>query len=359
MNESFSDLSVLGQIQTNQEVLSYYNSLEENVIKGYAKSSVYGGYTANSEFEFLTGATKAFLPGSPYLQYIDDYLPNLITTIKQQQGYETAIAVHPYYPSGYNRNRVYPLLGFDEFLSLDAFSKQNPVRSYVGDSENYQKIIELYEQKEEGSSLCLFNVTMQNHNPYTDSEYIFEDPVYVTNFSAQSSVNQYFSLMKMSDDALQELISYFEKVDEPVLILLFGDHQPHLPDSFYRDVMGTDPDQFTQEQVMQKHTVPFMIWANYDIEEQTIENTSLNYLPTLLLQTAGLEQTDYDRFLADLQKTIPSISANGYYDNEGTLHSFSEEDPEREELIREYKIVQYNYLFGGEERLDRHFELSG
>lgn len=358
MNESFSDLDVLGRVDTNQEVMPFYKSLSENVIKGYAESSVYGGYTANSEFEFLTGCTKAFLPGNPYLQYIDNYIPTLIDNLKVQQGYQTAVAIHPYYPSGYNRNRVYPLLGFDEFLSLEDFSQTRLVRDYVGDWEDYEKIEELYENKKVGTSLCIFNVTMQNHNPYDDSTYQFENPVKITNFNPTLSTNQYLSLMKMSDEALENLVNYFKKEEEPTVILLFGDHQPHLSDSFYEKVVGKPPKLFSQEEVMKKHLVPFMIWANYDIEEQTIDRTSINYLSSILLQAAGLKMSDYNRYLLDLSQKLPSISASGYYDEQGVLHEYSEEDNEYQELLKEYEMVQYHYLFGGKERLEEHFSVN-
>lgn len=358
MNESFSDLDVLGRVDTNQEVMPFYKSLSENVIKGYAESSVYGGYTANSEFEFLTGCTKAFLPGNPYLQYIDNYIPTLIDNLKVQQGYQTAVAIHPYYPSGYNRNRVYPLLGFDEFLSLEDFSQTRLVRDYVGDWEDYEKIEELYENKKVGTSLCIFNVTMQNHNPYDDSTYQFENPVKITNFNPTLSTNQYLSLMKMSDEALENLVNYFKKEEEPTVILLFGDHQPHLSDSFYEKVVGKPPKFFSQEEVMKKHLVPFMIWANYDIEEQTIDRTSINYLSSILLQAAGLKMSDYNRYLLDLSQKLPSISASGYYDEQGVLHEYSEEDDEYQELLKEYEMVQYHYLFGGKERLEEHFSVD-
>lgn len=358
MNESFSDLEVLGELDTSEDVLSFYHSLEENTIKGYAESSVYGGYTSNSEFEFLTGCTKAFLPGNPYLQYIDDYTPSLVTKLKKQSAYKNVIAMHPYNASGYNRDRVYPLLGFDAFLSLEDFAQENLVRGYVSDEENYEKIEELYEKKKADEALCVFNVTMQNHNPY-DTKYQFENPITVTNFNPTYSTEEYLSLMKMSDDALKNLVAYFEKIDEPTMIVLFGDHQPHLANSFYKHVTGEFPELFSQEQTMDKHTVPFMIWANYDIPEETIEKTSINYLSGIMLQTAGLEMSDYDRFLMDLYQKIPSISASGYYDEKGNLYEYdSNEESEYSELIKEYEIVQYNYMFGGKDRLDDHFEAS-
>ena len=361
MNESFSDLSVLGRFETDQAYLPFFNSLKKNTIRGYADSSVYGGYTANSEFEFLTGCTKAFLPGNPDLQYIKDYLPNVVSNIKTQDGYDKAVAIHPYNPSGYNRNRVYPLLHMDEFLDIDDFKNPLLVRKYISDASDYEMLENLYENKKAGSSLCLFNVTMQNHSSYDDTDYTFENPVKLTNMTLQPEAEQYLSLIKMSDDALKDLIAYFEKVKDPVIIVLFGDHQPHLPDYFYQKVMGEMPDNLSQKDAMKRYQVPFMIWANYDIQETEISQISINYLSTLMTETAGLELTDYQKFLLDMYQYIPSITANGFYDRQGNLYSWDdldEADDEIQKWIREYRILQYNYLFDGEHRKDAHYQLE-
>ncbi len=360
MNESYSDLRVLGELETQPEVMKFYDSLKENTIKGTAYSSVYGGYTANSEFEFLTGCSKLFLPGSAYLQYIDDYMPSLIWNLKKQ-GYGEAVAVHPYNPSGYNRNRVYPLLGFDRFLSLPDFSGENLVRNYIGDAEDYKKIEELYEKKKKGTSLCVFNVTMQNHNAYDNREYIFKEPVSVKNFIADFQTRQYLSLMHMSDQALEQLVTYFSKVSEPTMILMFGDHQPHLPDDFYKEVMGKVPDLFSDKEVMAKHEVPFLIWANFDIPEQTVEKTSLNYLSALFLKTAGLKLTPFYEYLLELQKKVPVISASGCYDAQGKLLHYSSEEGETDEevknLLHTYSMINYNYVFGDGKKMKKYYEL--
>ena len=123
MNEAFSDLRVWGDFQTNQAVMPFWDSLQQNTVKGFAQSSVYGGYTANSEFEFLTGCTKAFLPGNPYLEYIHTKTPSLLWDMKNRQG-SFIYAMHPYNASGYNRNRVYPLIGVDSFVTKEEFVEQ-------------------------------------------------------------------------------------------------------------------------------------------------------------------------------------------------------------------------------------------
>lgn len=359
MNESFADLRVLGEDFTpNRDVMPFYDSLTENTIKGYAESSVYGGYTSNSEFEFLTGCTKAFLPGNPYLQYITTELPSLITTIKAQEEYREAVALHPYHPSGYNRNRVYPLFSFDRFLSLEDFQDPDLLRDYVSDVEDYRQIFKLYEDKPSGNRLCLFNVTIQNHNPYRD-DWSSGDPVQLAGSYRDDTVDQYLSLMKQSDHALQELVQYFEKESEPTLLVFFGDHQPHLPDAFYGHVMDKFPVQFELEDVMKEHLVPYLLWANYDIPEQTREEiSSLNYLSPLVLQTAGLPMTEYHRFLLDMQQSVPSISASGYYDAQANVGEIDQADAETAEWLEEYAIVQYYYLFDGKHRSDQYFTLD-
>ena len=238
---------------------------------------------------------------------------------------------------------------------MDDFENPILVRDYISDLSSYQKIEELYENKKEGSSLCVFNVTMQNHNPYNNTSYKFKDNVHVTSFPAGMQAEQYLSLIKMSDDALEQLITYFQNVDEPVIILLFGDHQPHLPDLFYKDLMGKMPLQFTQEDTMLKHKVPFLIWANYDIQEMFIDKASINYLSSIFLDAAGLKSSNFNRYLLDLYKKLPAISAVGSYDSTGTLHEKSERNNKYSQLMKEYEIVQYNYLFDDENRLDRHF----
>lgn len=85
------------------------------------------------------------------------------------------------------------------------------VRKYISDESDYEKLESLYEQKKAGSSLCLFNVTMQNHSAYDDRDYKFADPVKLTDISLQPEAEQYLSLIKMSDDALENMLEYLKR----------------------------------------------------------------------------------------------------------------------------------------------------
>jgi phosphoglycerol transferase MdoB-like AlkP superfamily enzyme len=114
MNESYGDFSVLGSaLRTNVPVTPFADSLTENTVRGYALTSIFGGTTANAEFEFLTGFSMSGVPeGScPYQQYIN--APTLsLARLLGEYGYET-FATHPYFASGWIRTAVYPRLGFE------------------------------------------------------------------------------------------------------------------------------------------------------------------------------------------------------------------------------------------------------
>ncbi len=345
MNESFSDLSVVGDFQTNQDYLPFWRSLTENTVRGSAYASVFGGTTANSEFEFLTGNSTAFTPAGtvPYQMYVKEGSSSLVAQMNSL-GY-TSIASHPYLPSGWNRPTVYADFGFTQSLFQKDFRDPTYYRDYITDQSNYENLVRLYEEKEPGEKLFLFNVTMQNHSGYSVPWKGLPKEVALTGSAAGRfpTVDQYLSLIYQSDKAFEYLVNYFSQVEEPTVILMFGDHQPQVAGSFYTKYLGANPSLETSQE---KYKVPFLIWANYDIEERDGIETSLNYLAPLLLETAGLPLTGYQQFLSDLQKTVPAINANGYLDGAGKWHkSTATMNPQEQAALNEYQALQYNELF--------------
>ena len=165
MDESFSDIGVLGnELRTNQAVTPFIDSLTENTVSGYALSSVFGGDTANSEYEFLTGNSMLFLPESsvPYQQFIKENRYSLARYLKEK-GYYT-LAMHPFLSSGWMRTTVYPFLGFDEYEFMEAFPQKDLIRGFVSDEEMFEHLIQRYEElSSEDSPVFIFGVTMQNH----------------------------------------------------------------------------------------------------------------------------------------------------------------------------------------------------
>jgi len=345
MNESFADLSVIGEMETNEPLTPFMDSLEENTIKGYALSSVFGAKTPNSEWEFLTGNSMAFVPKGAvvYQQYLSDTPTSLVSTL-QNEGY-TCVAMHPYYETGWSRNLVYPDLGFDETYFMDDFSDAELIREYVSDKALYEKIIERYESRSVNEDLFIMSITMQNHGGYTKTYENFSEEYYKTGRS-YTDANQYFSLIRESDDALADFIGYFSQVEEPVEIVFFGDHQPSLNSKFYKLLNGKGLSGLTMEELEALYTVPFFIWTNYETPEETVEITSLNFLSTLTLQRAGLDLPPYNQFIAELMEHIPAINSRGYYSTERGRY-LHVEDALGEELlwISKYESLQYNGVF--------------
>lgn len=350
MNESFADLSVLGEMETNAPLTPFMDSLEENTIKGYALSSVFGAKTPNSEWEFLTGNSMAFLPeGSVvYQQYMNSQPTSVVSTLKNL-GY-TCVAMHPYYETGWSRNQIYPTLGFDEMYFIDDFDQSRLIRDYISDEELYNKIIERYESSPANEKLFLMGITMQNHGGYTQSYENFEENYYKVGRS-YTDANQYFSLIRESDKALEKLITYFEQVDTPVEIVFFGDHQPSLSSGFYPILNGKGLSGLTMEELEALYTVPFFIWTNYNSEEKTVPITSLNFLSTMALQQAEIELPAYNQFLAELMEVIPAINSRGYYSKEKGTYCYVEAAVgEEAQWLGLYEVLQYNAMFDKEKK---------
>ena len=328
MDEAFSDLAVLGDLETSEDYMPFVHSLQqgaENTITGYLNVSVCGGNTANSEFEFLTGNTMAYLPAGsvPYQQYIKSKMPSLAGYLKEL-GYVT-YAMHPYNAGGWDRDTVYPLLGFDESYFLSDYRQVTYLRKYVSDASDFDNLIRVYENKPQGQPAFIFNVTMQNHGGYTDTYENFESDVKA--LSADSAaLDQYLSLVKRTDTAFEQLLNYFDAQDEKTVVLFFGDHQPSNAVTKY--VQGAD----TQNE--QRYEVPYVIWANYDISEESGADTSANYLAAQVLKAAGVPTSPYHNFLLELEEYYPIYSAVR-----------TECSRESEELLSDYRMLQYYLLF--------------
>lgn len=328
--------------------MSYFKSLEDNTIRGNTYVSIFGGQTPNSEWEFLTNNSMAFMPYRtvPYQQYIRRPSYSLATTLKSQ-GY-TANAIHPWYGSGYRRNAIYPLLGFDSFESLETLDNLEYLRKYPTDLSTYKEIIKHFENKNEDEKIFNFTVTMQNHSGYDLEGY--DSTVFLENIENCPRVEQYLSVMKETDKALEYLINYFQNYNEKTIILFFGDHQPpYFEDEFWETIMD-DPTNETS-----KYITPFILWANYDIQEQYINKISLNYLSILLLDIAKLNTTPYMEFLRNLQKELPVITGNGYIDKEDIYYTY-ESESEYSELLNKYEILQYNNVFDSKHRVNNFFK---
>ena len=357
MNETFSDLSVVGPLTCTQDHLAFFHSLKDDpqtLEYGWNYVSTLGGGTSTTEFEFLTGNSISNTNGiNPYADFQFSNVPNLARQLKNQ-GYHT-IALHPETASNWRRSSVYPAMGFDEFLSTsygDFADAERYVFDRVSDQGDYEELIRVYE-KQDGPSF-LFNVTLQNHGGYDINAVPEGDRVAVDEqYAMYTDFQAYQSLIHRSDQALQYLIDYFRNVDKPVILCFFGDHQPWLNEIFewtLRDAGKTENDNDVT--VSERYyTVPYLIWSNYEIDEDfSLENESgqdimsTNYLGTQVLRYAGLPLSSYDNYRIAQREEIPVLNVIGCRTRDGGWYYLDEGNPVFD-WLENYEMIQYNALF--------------
>ncbi len=347
MNESFSDLDI-GGTDYADGAMDYFLSLD-NTIRGNLYVSVRGGGTCNTEYETLTGNTTALFASGvyPYSMYMNRDVPSLVS-VMNEEGYLTT-GMHLGKASNWNRKTAYERLQFDQTVFAETFDGLQTIHGFPGDEADYQKLEEVINEHEDQKQF-LFNVTYQNHGGYDDSD----DLKKTFDLSKYGSgdydlAENYLSLIQISDHAFQDLIEYYSKSDEPVMIIMYGDHQP---------AIGADADNLffpnagNGKENLKEYVTPFAIWANYDIPDENVGNLSANYMSALVMHAANMELTPYQQFLWELKDKYPVITLNGCLDKNGKYYaSIQDIDDEK---INEYKMLQYNNVFD-KNRIDSLF----
>ena len=341
MNESLADFSQWedNRLTFDRDPLPFIHSLTGNTIKGKCYVSIFGSGTSNTEMEALTGHSMAFFPsGSIVYQIFPQKVTKGIVSDLKKENY-TCTAIHPFTRGNWNRDRVYESMEFDTFLAKEDFENPEHVR-WISDQATYDKIIELYEGKEAGSPMFVFDVTMQGHGGY-ETQTQWSTPVRVEgeNFPL---AEEYLSSTYVSDQAFSNLIHYFESQEEPTVICMFGDHQPSVEESFYEKMMGKSLNNLSLEEMQKKYVTPYVLWANYDIQEQN-KDISASSLRTLVKEEAGLSLSSYEQFIKAFHEEVPIMNANGFRGKDGTWYEFDESSP-YDEWLEKYRIVQY-YIY--------------
>lgn len=336
MNESWSDLRVLGNIETNEEVMPFYDSLRTmpNVISGNTYVNILGGMTCNTEFEVLTGDSMAFLHTAaiPYNMQVNHKISSLATVLGAQ-GYQT-IAMHPYTGISWNRNKVYEYMGFDSFITIDDISTEyEKVGTFISDHSNFEEVIYLYENRDQSKPLFMFNVTIQNHSPYGGQA---PNDIHANRVGDSSGDNlyelqQYLNLMRLTDQAFRELIQYFQKVQEPTIICMFGDHQPILSDLFY-DRIFEDKGLTEVEKKARKYITPYVIWTNYNEQMPDYGDLNASHLGAVVCELAGAELPPYYKFILRSRDAVPVFNV------------FSDITYQNNEVLEQYRCLQYGQL---------------
>lgn len=259
MMESFSDPIELG-IRVNRDPIAFFRSLRRTSPKGRILTPAYGGNTSNVEFEILTGLKILNLPIStaPYHFFVNRPIPAL-PQVFRDLGYKT-FAIHPFYGWFWSRNKAFPYMGFETFIDVSYFKNIKIIGRYTSDYNLVDEIIKIANTSE--SPLFIYALTMSGHGPY-DTEISPETRILVKNRIEEPKrriLQNYVDLLYHADKALQRLVSYFETIDRPTLIVAFGDHFPPLgeaAESLNSKMLTFDGIPISDMQVA--------VWSNYPL----------------------------------------------------------------------------------------------
>ncbi len=341
MNEAYSDLRTVG-LDSSIDVMPYVDSLVDNTVSGNLYVSVFGGGTCNTEFEALTGNTMAFL-GSGTYPYTENITEPMFSLAKyfSNIGYSTD-AFHANEAQNWNRNIVYPNLGFNNFHSIDdyrAFEDVAYLHNQPAEISDYHYIESLSEDKK-NSKRFLFNVTMQNHSGYERWIDVTEDKT-VNEYGGAlyQDARVYLSLIKATDDEIKQLVESYRDSDEPTMIIMFGDHQPGLPETAINQI-------YTKiNSNLDFYKTKFFIWTNYDSPQMQNIGLSANYLPWLILDQGNFEIPPYIQMLEEVYESYPIISTQGVLSASGKIYS-GVSDIMDDPLVQKYQYIQYANMVG-------------
>ena len=359
MDESYWDVSELEQygIQFDTDVSANLHALQQTSAYGRAYSPSFGGGTCDVEFEALTGYSVSFLPSGskPYQQHVTKpmfALPNYLKT----KGYQTA-AIHCFWAKYWSRDTAYPNLGLDDFISLEDMHGVSKVRKHywtsglVTDDSMADQIIQQYETMSADSDKPIFlhAVTMQNHTNYNRDNYPDDQRVKVLKhpagmkYSTVGALEDFATGIRDADAMLGRLTEYFSQVEEPVILVFWGDHYNPI-DSNY-DVYTTTGYASDSSADPRLHQTTLLMWSNYSQNAVDLGTIAAYDISPVMMDLYGLDQPLYFQFL-DRQLRVSSRSCTrGVTMNlDGTTTTQPTEFQQR--WTNEQWMLQYDLMFG-------------
>lgn len=368
MGEAYSDLSINKHIDFSNytDPMEEYKKIieEEDTIAGHIVVPNFGGGTSDTEYDVLTACpTRSLNSPSPSYDFVRKKFDALPTRLSQI-GYDT-LAIHPGYFWFYNRNNVYEYFGFDNFIHLSSFIPQEQSKGgYISEEATIDTILYTLREHIEQSDKPLFSftVTIQNHGPYQDkyneTEKNFDSDIYLTS-KERNMLYNYFNGVKDVDIEIGKLVRELNEIEEPVVVVYFGDHLPGFSNGTdFFDILDYDIDiEGTTKELLAVYETPYFIWQNESAKNSTklLENKqklqlprqniiSSHYLGAMTMEVLGLEGLSplYD-YVNDMRKELPVVSNGAYMTSNGVYQE--EVTAEQQKAIDYLAGWQYYKLF--------------
>ncbi|NLY20233.1 MAG: LTA synthase family protein [Tissierellia bacterium] len=342
MLEAFADFSEFEEIEFERDPYTNFHRIQKDSISGNLLVNVFGGGTINTEFSFLNGIFQ-------HPNYTTDV--NTYPQYFKSQGYNTE-GYHPIYGWFYNRENIYPRFGIDNFNYAENYFDNVDYDAHK-DYYFFDAIIDGYEKnKDTDKPLFSFSVTYQNHGPYVenyipDNKFVKWDESY--DELGYNIFNNYIAGIYDTDIALDKLISYFDNEDEPVVVILFGDHKPWLGDNdLAYNMFGINIEKNELEGIKNYYETPFIIHANESAKDALNRKftgdwgyLSANLLMNRFMQYSGFEGDKYNQFLTNDMRNLDVITEFLRKTNGDFKIDWTEEDKKTIELLKD---VEYYWL---------------
>lgn len=341
MLEAYNDFSKFEGVELNEDIYEFLHKLEEESISGKLITNVFAGGTIDTERGFLTG----YHHHPKYREKTNSHVWYM-----QEQGYKTE-AMHPITGSFYNRRNGNEYIGFENFDYYE--NKYEAVQEdYLMDMRFFDFVIEGFEDSiSEGRPYFNYALTYQNHGPYSDErfreeEYLKKKPEY--NESDYNIVNNYLAGIYSTNHALEKLVNYFSNSQEPVVLVLFGDHNPWLgKDNSCYHMLDINIDLATVDGFNNYYETPYIIWGNEAAKETLGKNfqgdgqtVSPNHLMTETFEYIGWEGNEYMQYISNLKKELP-VNHILYFKEEGKIIPSGETSPHIKGLWKDFIDVEY------------------
>ncbi len=351
LSEAFSDPTVIPGVSYAEDPIPATRRLMERTTSGRMLAQLVGGGTANMEFEALTGQSiGSFLPqlSTPYQQLVPqlaDY-PSAVGWF-DHHGHRT-VAIHPYDPTFYQRNVVYPRLGFDAFIHEGQLSAERHIddNPYVSDASAFEEVTRQIDASTEPLFVNL--VTMQNHYPMAG---LYDDPIPVSGLAGTVLANAegYGRGLRHSDDAFARFLDRLKASDEKTAVVFYGDH---LPAFWNGGLTGASPDA-------EMLRTPFLLWSNFtSFPHRPLPTLSPTQFLPLLFELAGQSEPPFFALLDELRRELPAFEHGHYVTGAETGTEVATEaalTPRATALLRDYRLVQYDLSVGKRYAADAMF----
>ena len=311
--ESFWDPNTLKKAKFKPYPLSpEFRELWKSAEYSHALAPVFGGFTANSEFEVLCGFPTVKEAVKFERQLLNDVpcLPHILA----EKGYRT-IASHPNVPVFWNRVNAYKRMGFQTYWSLQDFVQDDMNREFMSDSSLYRQVLEKISGSIEAKQPMLdYIVTYFGHWNYPLND---NRPNRINSSSKIEEVSAYADTVYYKSRELMVFINEMRKHDPEGIIVVFGDHLPFLGENFagYAEsgVLTANRSDFTPTMFKTYVSTPMLI-IDGKRGPLKIGSLPLYQVPKLLLDLLNFNEPsimDYAAPLPNLRvRPLPGLHFN-------------------------------------------------